>query len=179
MEIGRKIKRLRIQNSLTQEELAERCELTKGFISQVERDLTSPSIATLVDILDGLGTNLKDFFNDVEEEKVVFSKEDFFETINEKHKYTLNWIVPNAQKNIMEPIFIELDPMGKSKEDTPHEGEEFGYVISGSIFLCLGSKRYKVKKGESFYLKADVNHYIMNTGKRIARVLWVSSPPNF
>lgn len=48
---------------MTQEELADRCELTKGFISQVERDLTSPSIATLVDILEGLGTNLKDFFS--------------------------------------------------------------------------------------------------------------------
>lgn len=179
MNIGKKIKRLRIQNSLTQEELADRCELTKGFISQVERDLTSPSIATLVDILDGLGTNIKDFFNDMEEEKVVFSKEDFFETINEDYSYTLNWIVPNAQKNIMEPIIIELDSKGKSKEDTPHEGEEFGYVFSGSILLCLDSKRYKVRKGECFYFKANVNHYIMNPGKRIARVLWVSSPPNF
>ncbi len=179
MEIGEKIKRLRIQNSLTQEELAERCELTKGFISQVERDLTSPSIATLVDILDGLGTNLKDFFNDEDNEKVVFSQGDFFETENEEYKYTLKWIVPNAQKNIMEPIFIEIDSNGRSKEDTPHEGEEFGYVISGSIILCLGSKRYKVKKSESFYFKANVNHYIINPGKRIARILWVSSPPNF
>ena len=51
MKIGEKIKRLRVLNGLTQEELANRCELTKGFISQVERDLTSPSIATLVDIL--------------------------------------------------------------------------------------------------------------------------------
>ncbi len=50
MKIGEKIRRLRVQNSLTQEELADRCELTKGFISQVERDLTSPSIATLMDI---------------------------------------------------------------------------------------------------------------------------------
>jgi len=179
VDIGEKIKRLRIQNSLTQEELAERCELTKGFISQVERDLTSPSIATLVDILDGLGTNLKDFFNDEDNEKVVFLKGDFFETENEEYKYTLKWIVPNAQKNIMEPIFIEIDSNGRSKEDTPHEGEEFGYVILGSIILCLGSKRYKVKKGESFYFKANVNHYIINPGKGIARILWVSSPPNF
>lgn len=61
MKIGEKIKRLRVLNGLTQEELANRCELTKGFISQVERDLTSPSIATLVDILESLGTNLRDF----------------------------------------------------------------------------------------------------------------------
>ena len=58
MQIGNKIKRMRIERGLTQEELANRCELSKGFISQVENDLTSPSIATLIDILEILGTNL-------------------------------------------------------------------------------------------------------------------------
>ena len=47
MNIGENLKRLRVANSLTQQELADRCELTKGYISQLERDLTSPSIATL------------------------------------------------------------------------------------------------------------------------------------
>ena len=63
-EIGIKIKRLRTLCQLTQEELADRCELTKGYISQLENDLTSPSISTLTDILNALGTNLKDFFDD-------------------------------------------------------------------------------------------------------------------
>lgn len=179
MDIGEKIKRLRVKNSLTQEELADRSELTKGFISQVERNLTSPSIATLVDILDGLGTNLKDFFNDIEEEKIVFSKEDAFISENEDYGYTLKWVVPNAQKNLMEPIVIELEPEGRSKEDSPHEGEEFGYVISGIINVCIGSETYRVRKGESFYFKANANHYISNRGKTIARVLWISTPPSF
>ena len=51
MDIGQKIKELRVAKGLTQEELADRSELSKGFISQLERDLTSPSIATLMDIL--------------------------------------------------------------------------------------------------------------------------------
>ena len=72
MEIGKKIRRLRQEKLLTQDELASRCELSKGFISQLERDLTSPSIATLIDILEVLGTNLKDFFNEDEEEKNSF-----------------------------------------------------------------------------------------------------------
>ena len=55
MEIGSKIKELRVIKGLTQEELADRTELSKGFISQLERDLTSPSIATLADILQCLG----------------------------------------------------------------------------------------------------------------------------
>lgn len=179
MEIGEKIKRLRIQNSLTQEELADRCELTKGFISQMERDLTSPSIATLADILEGLGTNLKDFFNEIEDDKIVFSKDDAFVSENQDYKYILQWIIPNAQKNIMEPILIELEAGGRTKEDSPHEGEEFGYVMTGMIFIHIGSEKHKVRKGESFYYKANSNHYISNAGKTKATVLWVSSPPSF
>lgn len=179
MNIGEKIKRLRVKNSLTQEELADRSELTKGFISQVERDLTSPSIATLVDILEGLGTNLKDFFNETIEEKIVFTKEDVFEMENEELMYNLKWIIPNAQKNIMEPILIELEVGGRTKEDNPHEGEEFGYVIHGSIFLHVENHKYKVKKGESFYYKANSSHYISNAGKTKASIIWVSTPPSF
>ena len=58
MDIGKKLKDLRIKNDLTLEELASRSELTKGFLSQVERNLTSPSISTLEDLLEALGTNL-------------------------------------------------------------------------------------------------------------------------
>lgn len=64
MSIGGKLKELRILKGLTQEELADRAELSKGFISQVERDLTSPSIATLMDILQCLGTTIGEFFNE-------------------------------------------------------------------------------------------------------------------
>ena len=59
MLLGEKLKDLRLACELTQEELADRCELTKGYISQLENDLTSPSIATLIDILAALGTDIK------------------------------------------------------------------------------------------------------------------------
>lgn len=62
MDIGQKIRQLRTQNNLTLEELASRSELTKGFLSQVERNLTSPSVSTLEDILEALGTDLASFF---------------------------------------------------------------------------------------------------------------------
>ena len=97
MQIGDKIKRMRIEKGLTQEELANRCELSKGFISQVENDLTSPSIATLIDILEILGTNLKEFFSDDKDEKITYTYEDMFETENSDLKYKLMWLVPNAK----------------------------------------------------------------------------------
>ena len=72
MEIGSKIKQLRQQLNLSQAELADRCELTKGYISQLENDITSPSIATLCDILAALGTDLAEFFKKEDDERVVF-----------------------------------------------------------------------------------------------------------
>ena len=179
MDIGGKIKRMRIEKQLTQEELANRCELSKGFISQLENNLTSPSIATLIDILDILGTNLKEFFNEISDEKITFTKDDMFETEDEDLKYKLKWLVPNSQKNDMEPIIITLQPGGQYKEDKPHEGEEFGYVISGHIQLRLGDNVYMVKAGESFYFSANKKHSIANTGAIRAKLIWVSTPPTF
>ncbi len=91
-DFGNKIKELRNKKGLTQEELADRCELSKGFISQVENDLTSPSIATLIDILQCLGTSLKDFFNDAGDEQIVFTQEDFFEKVDTELHNKIEWM---------------------------------------------------------------------------------------
>jgi len=179
MQIGEKIRRLRIEKQLTQEELANRCELSKGFISQLENDLTSPSIATLMDILEILGTNLTEFFSDDSNERITFTYDDMFETESEDLKYKLMWLVPNAQKNAMEPIMITLEPGGRYVEEEPHEGEEFGFVLCGTINLHLGDRKVKVRKGESFYFKPKANHFISNCGKAEAKVIWVSTPPSF
>ena len=104
MNIGAKLKELRTLKGLTQEELADRAELSKGFISQLERDLTSPSIATLMDILQCLGTTIGEFFNETPEEQIVFGKNDYFTKEDTELKNEIKWIIPNAQKNIMEPI---------------------------------------------------------------------------
>ncbi len=98
MDIGEKIKRLRTEKQLTQEELANRCELSKGFISQLENNLTSPSIATLIDILEILGTNLREFFNEIDDERISFTKEDMFETEDEDLKYKLKWLIQIHKK---------------------------------------------------------------------------------
>ena len=179
-DIGLKIKELRLENGLTQEELANRCELTKGFISQIESNLTSPSIHTLDNILEVLGSSLGDFFAESnEEEAYVFGEEDFYIKVDDDLKHMIKWIVPNAQKYEMEPILIELQPGGKSNEDEPHTGEEFGYVLEGSVVLRVGKKRYVCNKGDAFYYNANKYHYLENTSNQKAIILWVSTPPMF
>ena len=76
MDFGKKIKQHRTFLGLTQEELANRCELTKSYISQLENNKTSPSLATLGLVLEVLGTNFSDFFSEEKSSKIVFSKEE-------------------------------------------------------------------------------------------------------
>ncbi len=178
MEIGDKIKRLRLQRGLTQEELGARTELSKGFISQLERDITSPSIATLMDILEALGTDVASFFHETVDEKIVYGREDMF-VKEQDDGVTIRWLVTNAQKNALEPILVTLPAGGETVPDDPHEGEEFGYVLAGSITLLLGEKAHRVHRGDSFCFRPNCVHSLKNPGKREALVLWVSTPPSF
>ncbi len=177
MDVGGKIKQLRTQKGLTLEELASRSELTKGFLSQLERNLTTPSLDSLSDIVEALGTNLSDFFKEEKAEQIVFRESDFF--VDEREECTIHWIVPNTQKNRMEPILLTLPADGRSFEVQPHSGEEFGYVADGSVVLECDGKRLALRRGETFYLHGRTFHSLRNEHKTPAHVLWVSTPPLF
>ncbi len=177
MKIGHKLKEMRVQKNLTLEELANRCELSKGFLSQLERDLSTPGLDTLDDILEALGSSLSDFFKEERNYKKTFTQEDYY--INEKDGSTIHWIVPNAQKNAMEPILLTLKEGKSSQIQDPFNGEEFGYVLEGVITLYEGGETYHLKKGDTFYIQSNHRHYLKNENAEDAVVLWVSTPPNF
>ncbi|HBT60060.1 MAG TPA: Cro/Cl family transcriptional regulator [Acholeplasmataceae bacterium] len=179
MDIGSKIRELRLENGLTQEELANRLELTKGYISQLENNLSSPSMNTLFSILEVLGTDVSDFFSNQIEEQIVFKQSDFFEKENNDLKHKISWIVPNALKYEMEPIIIEIGPGGSSEMDDPHAGEEFGYVLEGEITLFINKKKHIIRTGETFYYLANKEHYLHNHTTKKVKVLWISTPPMF
>ena len=177
-DIGKKLRDLRKQNGLTQQELADRAELTKGFISQLENGQVTPSLVTLFDLIECLGTTPADFFKTTGAEKIVYRENDYFEKIDDAGN-SIEWVVPSAQSNQMEPVLVTLQPHAGLPEDEPHNGEEFGYVLSGRIALYRDDIKYDIRSGESFYYEADRPHRIENPGSRTARFLWISTPPSF
>lgn len=180
MDIGESLRQLRMQRGLTQEEMADRCELSKGFISQVERNLASPSIATLEDMLESLGSSLPEFFRESRQETIVYAPKDMFVKEDpENLNGSITWLIPDAQRNQMEPILVEIGPGGSSAPLPPGEGEEFGYVLQGTVFLCMGDKKTRVKTGCCFCIHPRETHFLINSGKTTAKVIWVSTPPSF
>ena len=162
MDIGSKIRRLRQQNGLTQKELADRCELSKGFISQLESDQTSPSLSTLEDILTALGSSFSDFFKEEKHFNPVCRREDVF--IKEENGTKVYWLIPDAQKRDMEAILVHLSPGARTQTVLPHAGEEFGHVLQGSATLAFGDKAYRLRKKDSFFFKGDKAHKLSYPG---------------
>ena len=139
MKIGAKVKELRVQKGLTQEELADRTELSKGFISQLERDLTSPSIATLMDILQALGTDLKDFFNEEPEEQIVFKESDYFEKLDEAIRKNIpSGMKVHEGRIVRFPELMELKCYRELK-DTKRLERSIGTLGGGNHFIEIDS----------------------------------------
>lgn len=177
MDIGKKLRILRLSNNLTQQELANKLDLTKGYISQIENNLTSPSLHTLFQILETLGTNVHEFFSQESEQVIVYKKDDYDAYAHDTLKYTWFDLIPKQLKFQMSPMMMEIEPGGQSEMDDPHTGEEFGFVLDGQITLVFNKKRYIIRKGESFFYQATKEHFIQNNGQQVARIIWVTSPP--
>ncbi len=178
MKIGERIRSLREMSNLTQEELADRAGLTKGFISQIERDLTSISLDSLDQILKALDENICDFFREASEEKITYREKDRVAIEKERiEKFEL--LVPGSTNRRLEPILLTLHQGQSTPKERPHDGEEFGYVLRGRISLRFGREVLKLKQGECFYFSAEKEHWLQNTSSRTAAVLWITSPPYF
>lgn len=178
LDIGNKIKALRLASELTQEELANRARLTKGFISQLENEKfqTSISLDSLADILDALGVSLSEFFNDAEGTPVVYKPIDRIEVDNTGAS-SFELLIPGSTNNLMDPILVHLKGGEKLARREPHSGEQFGFVLKGTITVILNKKKYNVSKNSCFYFKSNQPHQIINKADSEASFLWVTSPP--
>jgi transcriptional regulator with XRE-family HTH domain len=176
LKLGEKIKALRLASELTQAELADRAQLTKGFISQLENDQSSIQIDSLAAILKALGVSLAEFFSEPADVKAVYSPDERI-GLDNKGASRFEILVPGSTNNLMDPIFIELAPGERLDKQAPLPGEQFGYVLKGTVSLRLNKKVFKVAQQHCFYFSSDRAHQIFNNSKSVARLIWVSSPP--
>ncbi|MTH55209.1 helix-turn-helix domain-containing protein [Bacillus mangrovi] len=176
MQIGKNLKNLRLKSGLTQEELGERTDLSKGYISQLERDLSSPSMDTFFSILEVLGCTPEKFFESgAAVQKVVYKEEDQYGYKDEEKGYSIQWLVPESNEKEMEPIRLLLKEKGEFKEFEPSSSETFGYVMKGSVSIRIGSRYYEACEGESIYFSAADTHQITNQHSGSSEILLVAT----
>lgn len=176
MDIGKKIKDLRRQKNLTQEELGERTDLSKGYISQLERNLCSPSMETFFNLLEVLGSEPSDFFNEkLHQQRIYYPKSE--QTLYDEYDngYLINWLVPDSNEYDMEPVIITLKKGAEYKKFEPSLSESFMYILSGKASIRIGRRQYTADEGESFYFKANESHQLFNQEEKEAKILIVAT----
>ncbi|MBZ0263120.1 helix-turn-helix domain-containing protein [bacterium] len=175
-EMGTRIRRLRLAAEMTQEELAERSNLTAGFISQIERGKTSISIDSLMMILDTLNIHISDFFRPTAE-RVVFHKEEALSLERDGIDEFLV-LVPGAGNRTMEPVRVQL-LFDQEAVLEPFSGEQFGYILRGEVQVRYGRDEELASAGESFFADGQHEVGIKAVQKEGAEFIWVTSPPYF
>jgi transcriptional regulator with XRE-family HTH domain len=178
VNLGKRIKELRLANQLTQDELAARSDLTAAFISLLESNKSSVSIEYLTKVLTVLGENLSDFFSEDDKKTYVFGKKDRVE-ITDQGIDTYELLVPISTTMAMEPSRLVIGRNQKLGPIKPHSGEEIGYIIKGRVLICLGKRRSIAKVGSCFQFKADQVHSFVNTSNSVAELLLITWPPQF
>ncbi|NPA14988.1 MAG: cupin domain-containing protein [Deferribacteres bacterium] len=175
MEVGKKLRRLRRTKGLTLEELANRAGLTKGFLSQIERDKMSPSIAALKAILDVLGEDISTFFKDMDvKEKNAFKKDERRAVEFEKPGVKIESPIPNLHYRELDPLIVSIEPGAEIEDEDWDVEEAFGYILRGSVRITINKNVYTLRKGDCFYIFPESSYRIENTGKKEAEILIVA-----
>ena len=177
MKIGERIRNLRLSSDLTQEELADRADLTKGFISVLERDQTSISVDSLLQILRVLNVKVTDFFHEAAE-KVVYDERERTR-LEEKGADRFELLIPGGANREMEAAFVRLLPGQRTDPVRPFRGETFGFLLAGTLTLRFGAAKFVARKGDSFYFSGEREHVLENAGQRPVEFIWVTRPPVF
>ncbi len=184
--IGEKIKSVRESKNVSVEEAAERAGLTVEQIKTIEDTNLMPSLTPLMKIARALGVRLGTFLDDQEnfgpvvcrkdrqEESIRFSNNTSKETKNMDY-FTLSGSKVDRH---MEPFIIEVSPAGNEQFTlSSHEGEEFIYVLNGTIEINYGHDTYLLHTGDSMYYDSIVDHHVHATKEQPAKILAVIYTP--
>ena len=167
--IGEKIKFIRTEKGITGKQLAEKAEVTPGYISQIERNLISPSLSVLMRIAEVLEIPLVSLFTEEEEEQVTVIRKDKrtkiqFADINMEYQFATPY---SRNKNIctqMEMICLRLGPKswGSTIVQYHEEAGECTLVLKGTLEYHIGDTVYTLNEGDSIYVPPKTYHQLYN-----------------
>jgi transcriptional regulator with XRE-family HTH domain len=184
LDIGKKLQALRKAHGLSQRELAARAGLTNGTVSLIEKNKTSPSVASLKSLLDAIPMSIAEFFATIEEDaqsKYFYAADEFTEIAPQFGTASVSLRqLGNASSHTLQ-LLDETYPPGADTgpEFLSHAGEEAGIVIEGVIEITVGDQVKLLGVGEGYLFDSRLHHRFRNTGDRICRIVSACTPPTF
>lgn len=178
-EVSRRIRALRTEKQLTLKDLSEKTGLSISFLSQVERAASSIAITSLKKIADAVDVPITDFFEDYSNKNYVVKVEEQkpFRIHGSGHLYTR--LGGEFSGRSIEPLLVSFLPGEANEKSVSHPGEEFYYVLEGTLIFDVDGKEYVVKAGDSIHFPSHIPHSVVNPLDQEAKVLSVVTPVIF
>lgn len=176
--VGPRLRRLRLQRKASLSQVARAANVSVGFLSALERSQMTASVATLRRLARFYRVNILSLFNpsDANPGRVKPADRKVLEAGPGVRMELLSW----GSTAIMEPHLFRIAPSAGSGESYAHDGEEFLYILRGSLEIVLdGGEKHTLEEGDSFYFESSNEHHWKNPGKKETLVLWVNTPPTF
>lgn len=189
INVGQKIKNLRIEKQMNAKELANLSKISVGMLSQLENGSTQGSVETLRKIAKVLNTTLAQLFTNEERPFAQEQINDFTYVVKKADRkkisfpdplYTCELLVPNLQGDI-EFVLVRLEPNRITDEIIPHTkgGEECNYVLEGEIIVTLDTKEFVLQQGDCIRFNPETPHKIENKSSKQASYISAITPVSF
>ena len=179
-DMGERLRELRERLGLSQRALATRAGVTNGMISLIEKNRSSPSVATLKKILDGLSMSLAEFFavGKPEQDKLFFRADELVEIGGGAISY--RQVGSSLQGKALQLLHERLEPGADTGAAMlRHEGEEGGVVVRGEIELTVGTATRVLRAGDAYAFESNVPHRFRNLGSEPCEIVSACTPPSF
>ena len=169
LEVGDKIKILRINQKRTLQEVADNCGLSKSMISKIENNKTVPSVAALVKIAQTLGTNISNLFEQDGWAKAIVTTREEAEKkfVSTEKGYSIFPYASEFHQKKMQPFLFEAIKGKVVPHMLSHEGEEFIFIVEGTLKMQVGDTEYLLKTGDSLYFNALQKHGVIPVSDKV------------
>ena len=178
--LGQKIKELRLHNKMTLKDLSQQAGLSIGYLSQLERGLTDIATDSLVNVAQVLGVELSYFFSDTEKRPRRLILRSYEKVVShvDRGRFIHYHLTGHEQDTALLPRLVELIPINSDEviAPYPHAGEEFIYVLEGTLTLFTGNEQNELYPGDSAHLESTLPHNWANYTNKMVRLLVVSTP---
>ena len=184
MRIGATLKHTRLLKGMTLKRLAEIAECSESLLSKIENGRANPSLKMVHRLAAALGIPVAGLFRQHNDEDDIILRDGQrpiieIDQVRTGHGIQLEAVIASAPGHLLSGVINHISPGGGSDGEFKHDGEEFGYVLEGEIELKVSGKRYRVGSGDCFHFRSERLHSYRNAGKKLARVLWLNTPPTF
>ncbi|GAA0534025.1 helix-turn-helix domain-containing protein [Chitinophaga japonensis] len=180
IQISNKIKEKRKSRGITIQELADRADVSKGLISQIENNRTVPSLLVLINIIKALNLDMNEFFHEIGQQqqssKIIIKEAAAYEPIEKEaakgflYKRVLTKSVKHYPVDI---VILELKKGARRNSMVKTDAYEYKYVLQGTVEYQIEDEKHVLHTGDSIFFDGRLGHKPANIGDDDAKILVV------